>query len=317
MIYKTFDKSFFLGKATLLVLMLLFSATFLNAQTNTFAQFNQRFGTQDFVFTNNIIDANFRTVEGGSPVTFTFFPSVTGLPAALQGPQDARVFISSRTTAAATTTAGNRTNQPFNLIFTIRVVRETPFGGRSNLLTATITPAGDSNPELSGEQGGTSAGFSASTPLQNIEFTSDFVSFIGSSSRDLTLGFSSIQPNFSIQNSFVSSFTAAGTGTFAADRAPFFMIPTAATVSVSGRVLSPKGRGLANAVITLTGSSGETLTTRTNNFGYYQFNDVVAGDTVIIDVKSKLYAFETLVLNLSEETNGLNFVPLFSKQRVR
>jgi len=316
MIYKTFDKSFFLGKATLLVLMLLFSATFLNAQTSTFAQFNERFGTQDFVFTNNIIDANFQTVEGGSPVTFTFFSNVTGLPAALQGPQDARVFISSRTTATATTT-GNTTSQPFNLIFTIRVVRETPFGGRSNLLTAIITPAGDSNPVLSGGEGGTSAGFSASTPLQNIEFTSDFVSFIGSSSRDLTLGFSSVLPSFSLQNSFVSSFTAAGTGTFAADQAPFFMIPTAATVSVSGRVLSPKGRGLANAVITLTGSSGETLTTRTNNFGYYQFNDVVAGDTVIIDVKSKLYAFETLVLNLSEETNGLNFVPLFSKQRVR
>ncbi len=84
MIYKTFDKSFFLGKATLLVLMLLFSATFLNAQTSTFAQFNQRFGTQDFVFTNNIIDANFQTVEGGSPVTFTFFSNVTGLPAAVK-----------------------------------------------------------------------------------------------------------------------------------------------------------------------------------------------------------------------------------------
>jgi len=315
MIYKTFDKSFFLGKATLLILMLLFSATFLNAQTSTFAQFNERFGTQDFVFTNNIIDANFQTVAGGSPVTFRFFDSVTGLPAGLTGDQEARVFISSRTTASASTT-GSTTNQPFDLVFTIRIVRETPFAGRSNLLTAIITTAGAS-PILSGGQGGFSAAFTASTPLQNIEFTSDFVSFIGSSNRDLSLAFSSIQPSFSLQNSFVSSFTAAGTGTFAADRAPFFMIPTAATVSVSGRVLSPKGRGLANAVITLTGSSGETLTTRTNNFGYYQFTDVVAGDTVIIDVKSKLYAFETQVLNLSEETNGLNFVPLYSKQRVR
>lgn len=95
------------------------------------------------------------------------------------------------------------------------------------------------------------------------------------------------------------------------------LVPSAATVSVSGRVLSPKGRGVANARVTLTGSSGETLTTRTNNFGYYQFSDVIACDTVIIGVSSKLYEYPTQVLNLSEETNGLNFVPQNSKGRIR
>lgn len=98
---------------------------------------------------------------------------------------------------------------------------------------------------------------------------------------------------------------------------PALGISTAATVAVSGRVLSPKGRAVANARVTLTTSSGETLTTVTDEFGNYQFSDVVAGATVTIDIKSRLYTFETQILSLSEETNGLNFTARSSKERFR
>ncbi len=104
------------------------------------------------------------------------------------------------------------------------------------------------------------------------------------------------------------------TGTVAV---PAFGISTAATVAVSGKVLSPKGRAVANARVTLTTSSGETLTTVTDEFGNYQFSDVVAGGTVTIDIKSRLYTFETQILSLSEETNGLNFTARSSKERFR
>jgi hypothetical protein len=211
--------------------------------------------------------------------------------------------------------AGNRTIQPFDGTFTIQILRDTAFNGRSNLLTATITPVGTSTSEFAGDEGATSAGYSASTPVQNVTFTSEFISFAGSTSRDLGLAFSSVTPIYSLGTTFVNSFTAAGAGTFATDQAPVFMVTTAATVSVSGRVLSPKGRGLANARVTLTNSSGETLTTLTDEFGNYQFSDVIAGDTVIIQVKSKLYVYPAQVINLSEETNQLNFVTKSAKQR--
>jgi hypothetical protein len=133
----------------------------------------------------------------------------------------------------------------------------------------------------------------------------------------LGLAFSSVTPSFTLGANFLNSFTAAGTGTFASSPPPTFMTPTAATVSVSGQVLAPKGRGLANARVTLTDSSGATFSTLTNDFGYYEFSDVIAGETVIIEVKSKLYVFPVQVLNLSEETNGLNFVAQGSKQRFR
>ena len=315
MIYKFFDKSGFLAKTALLVLTLLFSTSFLNAQTTTFAQFTERVGGQDFIFTNRGTFASFETIAGGSPVTFTYL-NVTGLPAELQGPQNARVFVVASTTAAASTTAGSRTIQPFNSTFTIEILRDTPYNGFNNLLTATITP-NTTNPDLSGDQGATSAGFTASTPVQNVTFTSSFISFAGSTSRDLGLAFSSVTPVYSLGAVFLNSFTAAGTGTFATNQAPVFMIPTAATVSVSGQVLAPKGRGLAYARVTLTDSSGATFTTLTDEFGNYQFTDVVAGDTVIIEVRSKQYVYPAQVLNLSEETNGLNFVPQASKQKFR
>jgi Carboxypeptidase regulatory-like domain len=313
---KFFGRAGFSGKTTLVVLMLLFSATFLNAQTTTFAQFNQRTSGQDFVFTNNTSTATFQTVNGGSAVNFTYLGIAT-LPPELQGRQDAHVFVTSTTNAPAVTTAENRTIQPFNSTFTIQIIRDTPFNGRSNLLTTTITPVGSSNPELSGDEGANSAGFTASTPVQNVVFTSDFLSFSGSTNRNLGLTFTSVTPVYTLSGSFVNSFTAAGAGSFAANQTPVFLVPTAATVSVSGRVLSTKGRGLANARVTLTNSAGEAVTTMTDNFGNYQFADIIAGDTVIISVKSRLYEYATQVLNLSEETNGLNFTPQYAKERIR
>jgi hypothetical protein len=308
-------KNKFIAKTTLLIFLLLFGTTFLTAQTTTFAQFTERLGGNDFVFTNNTTNASFETVAGGSPVSFTYL-NASGLPAELQGPQDARVFLIASTSASAVTGTGNRTIQPFDGTFTIQIVRDTPFNGRTNLLTATVTPIGTSNSELGGDEGSSSAGYSASTPVQNVTFTSEFISFAGSTSRDFGLAFSSVTPIYSLGGTFLNSFTAAGAGTFGTNQAPTFMlIPTAATVSVSGQVLTPRGKGLAYARVTLTDSSGATFTTLTDETGYYQFSDVVAGETVVIEVKSKLYVYPAQVLNLSEETNGLNFVTKSARQR--
>ncbi|MCA1625629.1 MAG: ice-binding family protein [Acidobacteria bacterium] len=84
-------------------------------------------------------------------------------------------------------------------------------------------------------------------------------------------------------------------------------LPTAATVSVSGRVLSSLRRGVSNAVVHLTNQNGDTQTARTNLFGYYTFNDIPAGETYIFNVYSKRYQFNPQVINLLEDLDGLNF----------
>lgn len=84
--------------------------------------------------------------------------------------------------------------------------------------------------------------------------------------------------------------------------------PTAASVSISGRILTPSGVGLRNAVVYLTTQQGEVLTTRTSTFGYYRFDEIAVGQIIIITILSKHYQFATQVINVTEEMNDLNFV---------
>ena len=311
-------KSNFLGKIALFILMLLFSPTLLNAQTVTFAQFIESNGTNDFVFTNDTSSANFRTIPNGSPVMFMYFQNIiAGLPLELRGPQSARIYITTTTTTVASSN-GNRTIQPFDQIFTIQIIRDTPTsfgvgtGLRTNLLTATITPNGTSYSELAGDTGSEAAAYTASTPNQFVTFTSDFINFetgMGTD-RNLALSFSSVTPSFSIgTGGFLRSFTAAGSGTFASNPGPTYMPITAASATINGRVVNLKGRGVANARITMTDSSGRLSIARTNSFGYYTFSDVQSGQTVILTVSSKQYGYAPRVLNVTENLDGFDFVP--------
>ena len=88
--------------------------------------------------------------------------------------------------------------------------------------------------------------------------------------------------------------------------------PTAAGVSVSGRVWTANGRGIQNVTITLTNANGESRIARTTSFGYYQFNDVPVGQTYIINAAARRYQFDqaTRALNLNDAVDGINFVAL-------
>ncbi len=85
--------------------------------------------------------------------------------------------------------------------------------------------------------------------------------------------------------------------------------PTAANVSISGKVLTGKGQGISRTVVTLTNAAGETRVVQTNTFGFYNFADVPAGETYIITVESRRHTFEnpSQVLNVSEDVAELNF----------
>jgi hypothetical protein len=85
------------------------------------------------------------------------------------------------------------------------------------------------------------------------------------------------------------------------------LAPTAANVSVSGRVLTANGSGLRNARVILTRSTGESLSAITSAFGFFRFSDVPSGEVVIISVVSKRYTFAPQILNLLEDIEGLNF----------
>lgn len=67
--------------------------------------------------------------------------------------------------------------------------------------------------------------------------------------------------------------------------------PTAAAVSVAGKVVDAGGRGLSRVSVTLTDSQGRSVYATTNAFGRYRFDGVAAGDVYTVSVASKRYSF--------------------------
>jgi glucose/arabinose dehydrogenase len=87
-------------------------------------------------------------------------------------------------------------------------------------------------------------------------------------------------------------------------------LTTAATATVSGRVMTASGRGIRNVLVTMTDESGNVRTARSTSFGLYRFADVPAGATYIFTVSGKRFTFRnnTRVQSIVEDTDDINFV---------
>lgn len=86
--------------------------------------------------------------------------------------------------------------------------------------------------------------------------------------------------------------------------------PTAANVSISGRVMTAGGSGVRNAAVTLIGPNGTIRSTQTGAFGFFKFENVEVGGTYFISVSGKRYAFNqpTIVRTVQEDVSDLEFV---------
>ncbi len=84
------------------------------------------------------------------------------------------------------------------------------------------------------------------------------------------------------------------------------LAPTAAEVTISGRILTGDGRGVTGAFVILTDQSGMTRTVRTKAFGYYRFDNVAAGGTVILSVASKRFQYVPQVISATQNLSEIN-----------
>lgn len=82
--------------------------------------------------------------------------------------------------------------------------------------------------------------------------------------------------------------------------------PTAAAVSVAGRIFTPDGRALKNARLILTDSRGNARTALSTSFGYFRFDELEVGEIYILSVSSKVYTFESQIVQPFEETTEIN-----------
>jgi len=84
--------------------------------------------------------------------------------------------------------------------------------------------------------------------------------------------------------------------------------PNAATVS--GRVLTPEGVGLRNAIIRLSDGAGNVRTTTGSSFGVYEFSGVVMEQQYTISVLSKRYRFGARTISANGNLTGIDLIGL-------
>jgi len=88
------------------------------------------------------------------------------------------------------------------------------------------------------------------------------------------------------------------------------LAPTAASGTISGRVLSADGGGLSRVLVTVSGDNlPAPLTVQTNSFGSYMLSDLPNG-IYVVAVQSKKYSFSesSRVVDLQDNIADLDFV---------
>lgn len=86
--------------------------------------------------------------------------------------------------------------------------------------------------------------------------------------------------------------------------------PTASNATVSGKVLRSDGRVIANATISYNDAQGNVKTAVTNQFGYFEFGEVEAGQTYVFRTTAKGYSFAPQVISVNDDLTNLTFVPI-------
>lgn len=85
---------------------------------------------------------------------------------------------------------------------------------------------------------------------------------------------------------------------------------TAANVEASGRVLTATGQGISRASVSIRNiENGDARTVMTNQFGYFDFDNLEAGGLYIMKVEHKKYVFtnDTQALHLFGDRDDLTF----------
>ncbi|MBL8186064.1 MAG: DUF2012 domain-containing protein, partial [Blastocatellia bacterium] len=91
--------------------------------------------------------------------------------------------------------------------------------------------------------------------------------------------------------------------------------PTAAAVSLSGRVLTVDGRGINNARVVVTDAFGNMLTARSNSFGYYMVNGLEASRAYTVSAAQKGYQFTDQFIVPNDNVTGFDLIASQDKLR--
>ena len=172
--------------------------------------------------------------------------------------------------------------------------------GQNVTFTAVVTTTGTGTPSGSVQffDGATSIGTSALNGAGQATLTTS----------TLTAG------NHLITARYLGATVGAGNGGYVNSNSAainqFVGAPTAANVTVFGRVLSSSGAGVANARIAVSDAAGNVRYAITNPFGFYRLTEIAAGSQYLVSVTAKNKQFAPRLLIANDETGGFDFVEI-------
>ena len=85
---------------------------------------------------------------------------------------------------------------------------------------------------------------------------------------------------------------------------------TAASISISGRVINANGGAIRGAHVWMTNSNGFRQSVTTSSLGYYSFESVEAGDFYILEAVSKRYRFQARSVSATDNVSDFDFLAI-------
>jgi hypothetical protein len=86
------------------------------------------------------------------------------------------------------------------------------------------------------------------------------------------------------------------------------LLPTAAPVSLAGRVSASSGNAIRNAIVTATDREGTAHIAKSNTFGYYRIDGLDASMAYVVSASAKGYSFDPSLINLTGDLLEFNLV---------
>lgn len=117
---------------------------------------------------------------------------------------------------------------------------------------------------------------------------------------------------FGVQNTVglpVAGVTTGGTFAVEAGFWTGMLLPTAANVTVSGRLLDSRNTPIQRAAVSLTDVHGNVFVSRAVNDGTFQI-EVPAGETYVVTISHRTYRFADQVIEIQDSISGLEFRPI-------
>ena len=205
-----YDRYFTRFGGAALGLGLLLASTPARAQLTTFASVLT--GADALQFLNNGASSTYKTTSGSAiPVVFRY--------SVANGTSLVNTDIAATMTISAGVTGGAggffQSMNAANMVISANAA----INGKTNLLTlststGTLTKSSGSTATFAGTQGGIGG-------TDIVTFSSDFLSFVGTTVRDFTITNNSISPGLTINgNGFMDTWTGTGSGLFASNPVP-------------------------------------------------------------------------------------------------